>query len=228
MTPLLLAHLQFTAVYGLNLKDYAGNPNIINNTGLSALTLTLKKKNTLLFDLLLNHPDFIIDIRKNNEGKTVLHYILCMKDYSSTQLIQLTHHFIQQGGDCNMPDREGNTPLILACLVGHGAIVELLLQQPYLNINAKNKKGVSVLDCAVLYGTVNLVKALLAYGAAPDTLLNAFNQAVHFNKDSMAEMLFYHAKAQGNELFVNQALARAIDKYQQKTIDSVQKEYGAV
>jgi ankyrin repeat protein len=192
------------------IKDYTANPNVTDAAGFSALTLALKGKYPLLFDLLLNHPDFIIDISKNKEEKTVLHYILHEEGYSYKQLIQLTHLFIKEGGNCNTADEEGNTPLILACQANRKAVVELLLQQPYLNINARNNIGNSALKYAVKHGTVAMVQTLLQYEIELDNQLAAFNYAIQSKKNEMITLL----KESLSPDLTNQALSWALKKGQ--------------
>jgi ankyrin repeat protein len=165
------------------IKNYAGNPNFINDFGSSALTAALSTKDVSLFDLLFSHPNFIVDIRKNAQGKTVLHYFHSIAQsrsaiYSDKRLIQLVNCFIEQGGNYNLPDEEGNTPLMLACLTDQDAVVNLLLQQPLIEVNAKNNKGGSALRYAVTCGTVNMVQALLKHTIEQEGLFAAFYSAI--------------------------------------------------
>ena len=44
----------------------------------------------------------------------------------------------------------GNTPLILAAIEGHGSIVELLLKNPHVDVNAVNNNGDTALSAAAL------------------------------------------------------------------------------
>jgi ankyrin repeat protein len=198
-----------SAAYKL-IKEYAANPNTVDDANSSALTVALEHEDALLFDLLLNHPDFIIDIKRNNKRKIALHYIFSMQNYSDEQLIQLTHRFIEQGGNCNLTDKEGNTPLILACQAGRKAMVELLLQQPYLNINAKNNRGDSALKCAVERGTVSTVQTLLQYEIELEDQLAAFNYAIQLKQEKLILVL---RQAHGKD-FINQALSWALKKGQ--------------
>jgi ankyrin repeat protein len=221
---LAITHNHTQAAYRL-IKDYGADPNTVNALGFSSLNLALRYENIPLLNKLLSYPDLKVKMEKDDTGNTALIYAIDVEAYSEERKIQLVKYLLEKGADCNVVNDKGTTPLILACSLDQLELVKLLL--PYApDMNTRDNKGDSALDVAVTYGRVKLVQALLAYGAAPDTLLSAFNQAVCVKKDSMAEMLLHHATGQGNELFVNQALARAKDKGQQEVIDRLQKEYG--
>jgi ankyrin repeat protein len=210
-------------IYSL-IKEYQANPHTLP-PDYYILGVALEDNHLLLLDLLLLDSDLKLNVQ-GEEGKTLLHEVINLKKYPQKQLTQLVTRLLAEGADCNAVNDKGKTPLILACSINQPELTKLLL--PYApDMNARDNEGNSALDYAVLYGTVDLVQALLAYEVASDTLLSAFNQGVYFKKDSMAEILLHHAKRQGNELFVNQALARAKDKGQQGIIDKLQKEYGA-
>lgn len=204
-----LTNYQLDIVYKL-IKNHAANPNMTNRYGYSALNMALENQMIALFDLLLQHPDFKMAIEKNHEGKTVLHYINVMEGYSDEQLIQLVNCFIKHGGDCNATDENHDTPLILACQANREALVTLLLQQPTLNINARNKNGLSALVYAVKYGTVTLVQSLLNYALDPDGYLAAFNYAIASKKEEMITVL--RQAVEINQDFINQALIWVVKK----------------
>lgn len=66
------------------------------------------------------------------------------------------------GVDVNEADRNGNTPLLLACCNGHVGVVRLLLAHPKIQINKEDKVGVTPLYCASARGRTEIVKLLLA------------------------------------------------------------------
>jgi ankyrin repeat protein len=204
------------AAYQL-IKKYHADPNTMNMLGFSALNVALREAHIPLLNILLSCSDFKVNVEKDSEGSTALMYALALDMYVEERRIPLVKYLLASGADYNFVNIEGKTPLILTCSTNQFELTKLLLQ--YVpNINTRDNKGNSALDYAVLHGTVNLIQVLLTCEVAPDTLLSAFNQAVHFNKDSMAEILLNHAKRQGNELFVHQALAWAQDKGQQEVI----------
>ncbi len=65
----------------------------------------------------------------------------------------------------NTPDENGDTPLFLAAMNGHTAIVKLLLDH-HANIRATNGQKQTALHLAALGGSTDCVNALLAAGAS--------------------------------------------------------------
>jgi ankyrin repeat protein len=199
-------------VYKL-IKDYKGNPNTTDEAGSSALTVALEHQYPLLFDLLLNHPDFVINIGKDKQGKTVLQRIFSARElgqeFSDEQFTQLATLFIEQGGNYNLTDEEGNTPLMLACKDNREAVMSLLLQQPYLDINIKNKRGDSALQYAVIHGSVSMVQALLKYEIEQDDLVAAFYYAMTAKKEEMIDVL---RQAYSSQDLLNQVLSWTLQR----------------
>ena len=66
------------------------------------------------------------------------------------------------GVDVNKADRNGNTPLLLACGRGHVGVVRLLLAHPRIKINKEDNVGTTPLYRASAMGRTEIVKLLLA------------------------------------------------------------------
>ncbi|CAD7704640.1 unnamed protein product [Ostreobium quekettii] len=64
-------------------------------------------------------------------------------------------------------DKDGDTPLLEACISGHSVIVERLLDRG-ANVHAVNNEGKTPLICAAVEGTCEIVKLLLDHGARAD------------------------------------------------------------
>jgi ankyrin repeat protein len=193
------------AIYKL-IKDYAANPNTTDAANYSALTVAMEKGHRGLYDLMLQHPDFILNIQPDTRGKTILHYIPSAKAYADKHLIELVKRFIKQGGSINVTDANGNTPLMLAYQTKREALVSFLLTQPSLDIDKRNKAGLDALKHAVRYGTVAMVQSLLNDGIAVDNQLAAF--VLEARKQEMVDVFSQFAKVPSN--FINQALSWAV------------------
>ncbi|XP_055870404.1 photoreceptor ankyrin repeat protein-like isoform X2 [Biomphalaria glabrata] len=70
--------------------------------------------------------------------------------------------------DVNLPDKEGNTPLILAAQAGHTDAVRLLLQDfKGIRIDQPNRLGMTALMKAAIQGRTDCSRLLLYAGADP-------------------------------------------------------------
>jgi ankyrin repeat protein len=213
-----------TRVVDRLIKDYAADPNTASNTGLSILRLALQKQDILLLDTLLRCPEFTINIAKGKKGRAALMYALVLQDFSNRRLAQLIKRLFEQGEDCNAQDKQGNTPLILACMHDQQVLIKILLHQVPLNINVTNHQGLSALDYAIRYSTVTIVQALLTHGVNLDLRLTAFNHAVKFKKDNMVSALLPTAKIL-EDIFIHHALIHAITAGESRVAYTLIKDY---
>jgi ankyrin repeat protein len=219
------------AIYKL-IKDYAANPNMIDAANYSALTVAMETGHRELYDLLLQHPDFILNIQPDTRGRTILHYISSSKAYADKHLIELVKRFIKQGGSINATDTNGTTPLMLAYQTKRETLVSFLLKQPSLDIDKRNKAGLDALRYAIRYGTVAMVQSLLNDGIAVDNQLAAF--VLEARKQEMVEVFRQAAKVPSS--FINQALSWAVKQAEVAShhsvnypfiIDELIEQYGA-
>jgi ankyrin repeat protein len=214
-----------TRVVDQLIKDYGANPNTTNKAGLSILRLALQQQDLLLLDTLLQSPHFTIEIAKSKKGKAAVMYASTLRRFPTQWLAQLITRLFAQREDCNTQDRQGNTPLILACMHNQEALVKLLLQQKNIDVSATNQQGLSALDYAVKYSTRRVVQMLLAYGVNLEQHLKAFNHAVKFKQVNMTLALL--KKVTGLSVFIAQALAYAITEGEAKVAYILIKDYAA-
>jgi ankyrin len=109
-----------------------------------------------------NAADWVMETIDNG-GSTALLFAARQGDLESAKLL------LAAGANANDVAANGMSPLVLASLSGHGNVAMLLLNKD-ANPNAANA-GYAALDAAVLRGDAELVKALLAYGANPNSLI---------------------------------------------------------
>jgi uncharacterized protein len=107
-----------------------------------------------------NASDWVMETIDNG-GSTALLFAARQGDLESAKLL------LAAGANPNDVAANGMSPLVLASFSGHGNVAALLLNKD-ANPNAANT-GYAALDAAVLRGDTELVKALLAYGANPNS-----------------------------------------------------------
>ena len=70
----------------------------------------------------------------------------------------------------NKPNLDGESPLYTACQQGHGKVVMVLLREKKVDVNQKQKEGLSPLVMAARNGNMEMIKMLLASGRHFDQL----------------------------------------------------------
>ncbi|RXW25640.1 hypothetical protein EST38_g228 [Candolleomyces aberdarensis] len=145
-------------------------------------------------ELILRWSKDSISLR-DTEGRTALH-LAVLHGFESSIKILLEH-----GADVNCRDRQGNTPLVIAC--GSCAsylkddsirslalrIVQMLLQHG-ADISVKNSYGQTAFLCAVAkYGTAEIVQTLMEAGADTSSLDGEGRSAIelYVQRDSWNE-----------------------------------------
>ena len=108
------------------------------------------------------------------------------------------------GADANVPDRDGKTPLWLACSMGYADIAKMLLEagaEPSVNVGCE---ATTPLYMAVHWGYTDIVTELLARGAHADTVCGvglsipvagtetALECALRRRKSALAQLLLDH------------------------------------
>lgn len=96
----------------------------------------------------------------------------CLAAAAEGNLSHLTH-FVAEGGNVNVQDREGNTPLQIAVTLQSLPMVQALLAAPFIDVNPRDKELNSPLHRAVELENLSIVNALLA---ARTININALNE----------------------------------------------------
>jgi ankyrin repeat protein len=71
----------------------------------------------------------------------------------------ITEILLKNKADANLPDEQGNTPLMIACQFKNETLVKLLLQYGALK-DLKNKSGQTAFEMAVLSENQSIVNLL--------------------------------------------------------------------
>ncbi len=93
--------------------------------------------------------------------------------------IAKVQNLLQQGADVNEKNKNGFSPLILACLFGKSDVAKVLLDKG-ANVNIQDDGGMAPIILAAGNGNVPLMKILLAKGAKLDMTDNKGRTAMHF------------------------------------------------
>ena len=144
------------------------NPNIMDESGWTPLYHAIRHSNI----------DVVLALLQSVRKLIVPLWLACEK--STTEVVDV---LIQYGADVNSK-YNGITPLMVACRRKHYEIVQRLLQEPKIDIDAVDLNGKSALHFAIL--TSNIVTALVTKGANPNIRDTAgwapLDYAIRFDK----------------------------------------------
>lgn len=107
------------------------------------------------------------------------------------------------GLDINLPDKEGNTPLIFASQAGRAEVVKFMLETfSSIKIDQENSSGCTALIKAAIQGRSNIAKVLLDAGASSTQRdntrqMNAKEWAHYCGRIVCAQTIAKHPSAQG-------------------------------
>ncbi|MCP3731581.1 ankyrin repeat domain-containing protein [Sphingomonas sp. MG17] len=110
---------------------------------------------------MLNEPGQTIVNVKDDRGDAAIHIVIKRRDSLYLRFI------LGRGGNINLEDASGNSPLMLAVEAAWPEGVALLIQLR-ANVNQANRGGETPLMRAVQRRDVDLVRTLLAANADPD------------------------------------------------------------
>ena len=119
----------------------------------------MKKLDAL--SILLQSPHQIDYVPKFPEHEIPLH-LACEES-----IAMVVHVLVRYGADVNRK-YNGMTPLMVACKRGHHGIVQRLLHEPNVDIDAVDSNGKSALHFAMYTLTSKIVTSLVTKGANPN------------------------------------------------------------
>ena len=107
---------------------------------------------------LIDAPDVHLNVR-NNDGDTPLHFAVANRKEQSVRLL------IDAGADINISDNDQWTALHRAACNGYDDILGALIDAPDVNLNVRNKDGLTPLHLAVARRKEQSVRLLIDAGA---------------------------------------------------------------
>ncbi len=129
---------------------------------------------------MLNEPgSTVVNSRDLSSGETALHLTIARRDLVWTRWI------MQEGGNPNIADNQGATPLIRAVEIGFIEGVEALIEGG-ANVDVANRTGETPLIAAVHTRNIPLMQVLLRAGADPDRTDNAGRSARMYANERIA------------------------------------------
>jgi ankyrin repeat protein len=221
------------------------NLNIRDNQGRTALYYAVEQGNASIVQALLNHNTieeaelFTCAFFNALQGKnTEIHTIflplmqkplhigvvnrvlgLAMAPCYQPVFYKFVSYLLEQGADCNTVNQAGDTALIRACFYQQENVVNLLLQQPGIQLNRVNQQDKTALHYAIDAGSMLIIQALLdTYKLSHSTLLSAFIYALEKSREDIAGMLIATVE-EGCSAFIKQALTLAFIKGKWKVVE---------
>ena len=162
-TPLLLAVNFSNAEAAEMLLQYGADINHVGSDGSTPVILAAYNGNSQLLDVLLN-PDLEtkaeIDAKYAEYGTS-----LCLSAQEGH--LECCQKLLAVKASVNLSDDTGSTPLYLACHAAHEDIVAVLCEQPDINVEQPNDKGITPLYVAAEHSLFDTAKLLISLGADP-------------------------------------------------------------
>ena len=154
-TPLHIAVQMGNKNYVKLLLENDNSPAYVkNNEGLSTFHIAAKEGNLNVIEELITRSPDIYELL-DNRGQTVLHAAAESGKHKVVRFFLTRPEF---EGLINEQDKEGNTPMHLAVIKGHGKVVSLLEKCEGLDLNGKNKEGFTIMDNILLQKEFNFIE----------------------------------------------------------------------
>jgi len=150
---------------GANTEERGGEAPLLT----TPLQVALQQGQMEVVQLLLEHGAKISDngdadgeTLLGDQGGTLLHWAAIQDDHEKGDAIALL--LLQHGADVSAKDKEQNTPLLKAAMLGHAAVAQVLLENG-ADVSDKDQLGCTSLHMAVSEGHEGVVRVLIAHRA---------------------------------------------------------------
>eukprot|EP00803_Ostreobium_quekettii_P007114 evm.model.scf_19.2 EVM.evm.TU.scf_19.2 scf_19:28826-30502(-) len=139
------------------------------NAGLQVEGANVMGDTPLMLASVFAHPHIVETLLRwdavvgqaNRHGATALHYACYGRSPESAAIVRM---LLEAGGDANLPDTLGETPLFYA-VIGGGADTVGVLLEAGVAVNATNKRGQTPIFFSAFGNSVRVMNVLLEAGA---------------------------------------------------------------
>lgn len=112
---------------------------------------------------------------RTNEGKTILHIAI---EECTALMVNLV---IAIGAEVDIPDNNGVYPIHLALLHGTNDVIDLLLDQPSINVHRTNNEGMNPIKLSILGNNIGNLKRMLLFQDSDENIKDALDFAFENN-----------------------------------------------
>eukprot|EP00012_Vannella_robusta_P008421 CAMPEP_0206200928 /NCGR_PEP_ID=MMETSP0166-20121206/11202_1 /ASSEMBLY_ACC=CAM_ASM_000260 /TAXON_ID=95228 /ORGANISM="Vannella robusta, Strain DIVA3 518/3/11/1/6" /LENGTH=235 /DNA_ID=CAMNT_0053619421 /DNA_START=129 /DNA_END=833 /DNA_ORIENTATION=- len=157
------------------------------NCGNSVLHLAAAGESTTLLKFLTQKVSKAFINHRNELGETALHWACRQSDLEAVRWL------ISYGADVKALDYENNTSLFFAVEKGNFQIVEYILKEHQVDINAENTEGQTLLEIACEEYELKVIELLVKHGASIEEML------CKYIKENEPEIVQCLVKAKGKK-----------------------------
>ncbi len=166
------------------------HPDIdVNATYFTPLTRAIQRDDEDMVRLLLKHPK--IKVKEHNMMSPLFTAVVNGRE----EIVKL---LLKKGADINEKTLQSTTPLIASVLFGQPRITNLLLNQPNIDVNARNYEGKTALDIAEEFGYKKIVKLFHAKLKPQRQQIDPFRAKVEHTPSKKINKEFLNAVSCGN------------------------------
>ena len=141
--------------------------NMRNKSGATPLCLALLKGHSETADIIMQQSNIDYNVKSSLKGADTLgHAAVSGGDVKCVETLVAQERF----AGWNVPDRDGDTPLMLAIKENRRNVCKLLLKCPRVDLNMRDKNGDNLLNIARKKGNT-IIKLIEKSTLVPDTTL---------------------------------------------------------
>jgi ankyrin repeat protein len=157
-----------TMAVARRLIEMGANPGVADKNGVTPLHMAARNENAESMDLILLNADTLMDVNcVDHNGRTPLHYAIVGSNTATN-----ARYLLKKGADPTIRANDGLTPFHIAAAYSRETdILELgliMANNKQLDIDHRNKSGMTALHMAIKVSNVIAVRFLLSNGANPN------------------------------------------------------------